>query len=624
MMKSPAGIRWLAALFADPTKKIVGHNFKYDLEKFYQEGIDIFAAKAEVHCTMILAKCLNGMMPNYDLLWLTQYFLGRDTADKTAITDWLKANAPAFREKHGREPNFSDAPIDLVSRRAMWDTESTFLLFHFLYPKVQKICPRLYKTERQLQLVVADMELTGVRVDITHARMLRARARAGIKRIQAELDRLCCPFSTFRPKKRRRGGVPYIDTLETVHEQLNVNSNQYELPAVFEKLGITLRYKTQPKKGKKGGKKTGGGRWSFDEYSMVRYVSPSLGEVIRDSGEEGWPYEKWWAAVQEVIQTNHLHKSEWLPPLILKLRELQKMVNTYYGHIINEAVDVKRDPVTGRETGILHCKFNQNEAMTGRFSSSEPNLQNMPRILGPRECFIPRNGLRHFHFDYEQVEMRFFCHLAEDPDMAEAIADDIHLFVASEIYGIPIDKVTKEQRKRAKQINFGILYGSGAEKVAETLTRMGLPTSTMEASLLFTRYHRRFPSIRRVTQEYKKFLIEHKYIENLYGRRYYLNTRDGYKGLNYVCQGSPADLMKQAMVKIWRWLRRRGLRSKILIQVHDELVVQIPRNEEAEVVPKIVELMQDLTSFYVPITVGVEVSKSRWSHKEEFVSKKVA
>jgi DNA polymerase-1 len=172
---------------------------------------------------------------------------------------------------------------------------------------------------------------------------------------------------------------------------------------------------------------------------------------------------------------------------------------------------------------------------------------------------------------------------------------------------------------------------SGAEKVAETLTRMGLPTSTMEASLLFTRYHRRFPSIRRVTQEYKKFLIEHKYIENLYGRRYYLNTRDGYKGLNYVCQGSPADLMKRAMVKIWKWLRRRGLRSKILIQVHDELVVQIPRSEEAEVVPKIVELMQDLESFYVPITVGVEVSKTRWSHKQEFdvermaiVTKKVA
>jgi DNA polymerase I-like protein with 3'-5' exonuclease and polymerase domains len=647
MRKSPKALAWVKRLFADPTKKIVFQNAKFDLKMFTFEGVDIFGMKAEAHCTLILAKMFNGMMNSYKLIDLGRRFLNRSTREKTEITDWIKANTRMFQKLYGRKPGFDDAPVELVKQRAIWDVQTTLMLYYWFKPRVNQSCPELYETERQLMFVVVDMENTGIAVDITRAKLLRAKARAAAKAIQREIDRLICPLTIRsvhclgrftdkhgKNKKCKRkvvgvvlkadgdktphhcpkcGGIKF-EVHEEVLETLNTNSAAIQVPAAFEKMGYELKFKTKPKKGKKGGKSTGGGRWCFDEYAMLRYVSPKLAKVIRESGEEGWPYEKWHDSLMAEWNSFDLPDRDLLPPLILKLNELTKLCSTYYDHLIEQCVDVRREP-NGREVGVLHAKFNQSEAMTGRFSSSSPNMQNMPRILGPRECFIPRRGRHNWHIDYEQVEMKFFVHFAEDKFMAKAIEGDIHLAVAAQIYDVRIELVTKEQRKRAKGVNFGIIYGSGPATMAEAMTKKGLITSVSEAATIVANYHRKFPSVRRATTKFKIELNRNGFVRNPFGRRYHIDKKKGYKSLNYMCQGTSADLMKAAMVRVWKWLREEGYKTRLILQVHDELGFEVPPSEAEEVIPKLMALMEDRTSFFIPITVDAEVVTERWSKK---------
>lgn len=609
MEKSPETLAWVAALFNDPTKTIIFHNAKFDLEMFSFEGIDVFNIKAKVHCTLIISKLYHGALPSYELKWLASHFCGRSTEDKDEIIEWLKANKRRFRAEYGRDPNFSDAPRDVVKRRAIWDVESTLYLHSRVYPAVLKRSPELLQTELDLMFVVVDMELRGIEVDITRARELREEALRDRSNILRKLNAIVGEITVTR---KRKG----VEVEEVIPDGgFNPASSQHKI-AAWKKLGIPLKYKTKPKKQKDGTKK-GGGSWCFDEYAMMRYVSPQLQSIMRESGEEGWKTGRFIEALVQTIRKHKLdYKREMLPPLILKANALQKLCTTYYDRIIADAIDRRIEP-SGREVGVLHCKFNQAEARTGRFSSSEPNMQNMPRILGPRECFIPRRGRRNWHIDYSQVEMRFFAHFARDKDMTKAIEDDIHRFVASQIYNKPESEVTKEQRKRGKSINFGIIYGAQPPKIAETLTRDGLVTTTSEAARLVGKYHRRFPSIGKLMREYDTQLARDKYVTNPFGRRYYIARKLSYTVLNYMCQGSSADLMKQAMVKVWKYLRSIGSKAKILLQVHDELGIEIPPKEEATLVPKIMQLMRDRKSFFVPIEVDAEVVTKRWSQKQK-------
>lgn len=605
MEKTPENLKWVQKLFNDPRKTIIFHNAKFDLKMFSFEGIDVFNIKAHIDCTLIMSKLFQ-MNGQHDLRFLSIRYLNRDPGHKDEIMEWLKKHKRKFMAEHGRAPNFSDAPRETVKRRALWDVESTLFLHAFLKPKILEWCAELYETERQLSFVVIDMENAGVIVDITRAKTLRRRARSDLRRIQRDLDELVCPIVVKKKKK-----TEYIDV--TI-DSFNANSSALQLPAAFIKLGIKLKYKTKPKKKGKSGGYTGGGNWAFDEYAMIRYVDKRLAAIMRDSGEEGWTTKRFYRTIHKAVKKYKLDKSQLLPPLILKYRQLSKMVSTYYNHIIDMAVDKYKTP-TGRELGTLHCNFNQSEAMTGRFSSSKPNFQNMPRILGPRECFIPRKGRRNWHLDYAQVEMKMFVHFAEDRKMAKAIDEDIHEAVAKEIYNK--DNVTKEQRKRAKEVNFGIIYGSGPKTMAETLTKKGLPTSDLEASHLVANYHRKFPSVRQITQKLKIKLHRDGFVENPFGRRYHIPTQVAYKALNYLCQGTSADIIKAAMVELWHWLRDNGFRSRIIKTIHDEIVIECPRSEEAEVIPHAMRIMEDLTSYFVPITVDAEINDRRWSDKKD-------
>jgi len=608
MLKNPRNIRWLKRLMNDPTKHIVFQNAKFDLKMLSFEGLDVLSLKADIHCTMILSKVLDSVEKRHNLRFLARKHLGWTTEDKDEIEYWLKTNKRSFTKEHGRSPNFRDAPLSLVKDRVRWDTEATLEIFGVLYPRARRICNELYETERHLLFVCLDMESTGVLIDITRARELKAEAQITLDRIKADLDKLICPL-TFEKKKKG-------EMIKVTVDEFNPGSSALQLPAAFEKLGIPLKYKTKPKKNHKTGGKTGGGNWAFDEYAMIRYVSEPLVDVIRDSGEEGWPGDKFYRAVRKTVRKHKLNKRELLPPLILKYRQLSKMISTYYDHFINDCLDVHFTPA-GIEIGTIHCKFNQSTAMTGRFSSSEVNLQNQPRKLGPRECFITRNGRNHYHFDYDQIEMKMFVHFAEDTKMAEAIKDDIHAHVAAEVYNIPLEEVTSERRKRAKGVNFGIIYGSGPATMAETLTKKGLPTTVAQSTRLVLGYHKKFPSVQRTVRELKQDLKQKGYVTNPFGRRYRIKLKFAYKALNYMCQGTSADQMKKAMVDIWYWLRENNLKSKMILTVHDEIVLEVPPVEERLVLPKVKAIMEDLETYFVPMTVSVEKVAMNWSKKEK-------
>jgi len=574
------------------------------------EGFDVLNLKAHIDDTLIMSKVLRSTEPTHDLVTLSKKVLGRNnTKDKDKVVEWITANKRWFKKEYDRNPTFADAPIEMVKRRALWDVETTFLVYSKLKPLIDEVCPELYETERKLIFVCIDMELTGVKIDITRAKELRAQALIDLEKISTDLNKLVLPITITKKVKK-------VDTEVEITDHFNPGSGP-QCVGAFQKMGIPLKYKTKPKKGKKGSnKKTGGGNWCFDGYAMIRYVSKPLAIVIRESGDEGWLASKFYEETYRILKKYKLPKRELLPPLILKYRQVQKMVSTYYDHFINDCTDVHIES-NGREVGILHCNFNQSEAMTGRFSTSQPNLQNQPRLLGPRECFIPRKGRRNWHLDYEQVEMRFFVHFSGDEIMAEAIEDDVHKAVAIQIYNLPDEEITKEKRKRAKGVNFGIIYGAGAPKIAETLTRKGLPTSDAESGKLCGGYHRKFPSVRITTRALGHELKEEGFITNPFGRRYYIDTRFAYKCLNYMCQGTSADLMKKAMVELWEWLQNNDMISKIILTVHDEIVLECPRIEELKVITAAIKIMEDLTSFKIPMTVSADVVSRRWSEKLE-------
>lgn len=602
-LKSPSSMRLLRILLQDSSRSIYFHNAKFDLKMMWFEDIDVFALHAKVYCTLIMSKLYNESFYSHELRDLGRIILKRSTADKDGVTEWLRENKRAFTKEHERPPTFADAPLELVKARCLWDTETTLLLGAYLHPRVDAICPKLHEQERMLMFAVLDMENTGVRVDITRARELTAKAQSDLHKIETYLDKLVCPLK----------GIKRGKTQNETTEHLNPNSGA-ELEAAFIGLGIRLRYKTKPKKRKRGKKKrTSKARWSFDEYAMVRYVDAPLKKLIRKVNDEGMEGDEYLKQTLLIIKKHRLNSRQALPPLVLKYRELSKMCNTFYAAIIEQTVD--RTTVQGREYGTLHCHFNQSQALTGRFSSSGPNLQNIPRILGPRECFVPRPGRYNWHLDYSQIEMRFFVHFARDKKMAKAIDADIHLSVACEIYSLPPKKVSAEQRKRAKSVNFGIIYGAGVNTLTENMLKKGLDVTRSEVTRMLAAYHRKYPSVRQLMQALKIKLHRDGYIVNPFGRRYHIDVDKAYKGVNNLVQGTSADEMKRSMLRAWMWLRKHRYRTRLIMTIHDELVFEIPRNEERTVPAALIRLMKNEKEYFVPIHVEAKVVRKRWSQK---------
>ena len=304
---------------------------------------------------------------------------------------------------------------------------------------------------------------------------------------------------------------------------------------------------------------------------------------------------------EEVLQS--LESKSPIVRNILNYRGMKKLLSTY--------IDALPKLINPR-TGHIHTSFNQALTATGRLSSSDPNLQNIPVRTDDgkeiRKCFIPEEGCLFFSADYSQIELRIMAHLSEDENMMEAFREghDIHRATAAKIWHVDIDKVTDAQRKKAKQANFGIIYGITTYGLAQ---RMDIPNG--EAKELIEGYFRTFPKVQAYMEHAKEVARAKGYAETLFHRRRYLadiNSRNatvrGFaerNAINAPIQGTEADIIKVAMVRIWERFKKEGIRSKMILQVHDELNFSVFPEEREQVERIVIEEMQNAYPLNVPL-----------------------
>ena len=304
---------------------------------------------------------------------------------------------------------------------------------------------------------------------------------------------------------------------------------------------------------------------------------------------------------EEVLQS--LESKSPIVRNILNYRGMKKLLSTY--------IDALPKLINPR-TRHIHTSFNQALTATGRLSSSDPNLQNIPVRTDDgkeiRKCFIPEEGCLFFSADYSQIELRIMAHLSEDENMMEAFREghDIHRATAAKIWHVDIDKVTDAQRKKAKQANFGIIYGITTYGLAQ---RMDIPNG--EAKELIEGYFRTFPKVQAYMEHAKEVARAKGYAETLFHRRRYLadiNSRNatvrGFaerNAINAPIQGTEADIIKVAMVRIWERFKKEGIRSKMILQVHDELNFSVFPEEREQVERIVIEEMQNAYPLNVPL-----------------------
>jgi DNA polymerase-1 len=294
---------------------------------------------------------------------------------------------------------------------------------------------------------------------------------------------------------------------------------------------------------------------------------------------------------------------------ILNYRELTKLKSTY--------VDALPNLVNPR-TGRIHTTFNQTIAATGRLSSLNPNLQNIPirttRGREIRKAFIPRDQ-DHVLFaaDYSQVELRIIAAITQDEGMLDAFrkGEDIHSSTAAKVFGVTLEEVDSDMRRKAKAVNFGLAYGQSAFGLSQTLK-----ISRTESKEIIENYFEKFPGIKNYMQETIEFARSHGYVETLMQRRRYLRdinsknhtVRSGAErnAINSPIQGSAADLIKIAMIHIHEAFKKHQFKSKMLLQVHDELVFDAHKDEIEEIKPIVEELMKTaIPNLQVPIEVSM-------------------
>lgn len=313
-----------------------------------------------------------------------------------------------------------------------------------------------------------------------------------------------------------------------------------------------------------------------------------------------------WSTDSSVLEKlKELHP---LPGAILSFRKLSKLLSTY----------VEKLPDYVADDGRVHTTFHQAVAATGRLSSSDPNLQNIPirtdegrRI---REAFVPAEGKVFLSCDYSQIELRILAHFCGEGTLVEAFnnGEDIHRRTASEIFGVPLEEVTSDQRTASKAINFGLIYGMSAFRLSGDLA-----ISRAEATAYMDEYFARLPRVRAFIEEAKEMVRKKGWTDTLFGRRRIvpnIHSRNfaermaaEREAVNMRVQGTAADLIKIAMIRVHAALRREGLAARILLQVHDELLLEVPTAELDQVRDLVRSEMEGVAEFAVPLHVNVAV-----------------
>jgi DNA polymerase-1 len=298
-----------------------------------------------------------------------------------------------------------------------------------------------------------------------------------------------------------------------------------------------------------------------------------------------------------------------LPKLILEYRGVSKLKSTYTD---------KLPRMVQASTGRVHTNYGQAVAVTGRLASNDPNLQNIPVRTAEgrriREAFIAPPGCSIISADYSQIELRIMAHLSQDEGLLEAFAhgEDVHRHTASEVFGTPADAVTSEQRRYAKVINFGLIYGMSAFGLAQQL---GIERSAAQSYM--ERYFARYPGVAEYMAKTREQARNQGYVETVFGRRLWLpDIRSGNQArrggaeraaINAPMQGTAADLIKRAMVAVYRWLVDRSLQTRLIMQVHDELVLEAANDEVELVKTSLPQLMAGIAELAVPLVVEVGV-----------------
>uniref|UniRef100_UPI0030EF9854 DNA polymerase I n=1 Tax=uncultured Flavobacterium sp. TaxID=165435 RepID=UPI0030EF9854 len=340
-----------------------------------------------------------------------------------------------------------------------------------------------------------------------------------------------------------------------------------------------------------------------------------LGEVLFDKLKIGGPKQKktktgQYATGEEVL--SYLAKDNEIVRNILEWRQLVKLQNTYVDALPNQ-VDAK--------TGRVHTDYMQAVAATGRLSSNNPNLQNIPirteRGRQIRKAFIARNeNYTLLAADYSQIELRIIAALSGETTMIEAFKnnEDIHKSTASKVFNVPIEEVTKEQRSNAKTVNFGIIYGVSAFGLSNQTD-----LSRKEAAELIEAYYQTYPKLKAYMAEQVDFARENGYVQTVLGRRRYLKdinsanamVRGGAErnAVNAPIQGSAADIIKIAMINIHKRLIAENWKSKMLLQVHDELVFDVHNSELEKIQPMIKSEMENAFKMDVPLIVDLGMGK---------------
>ncbi len=528
-----ATLEALRPVLEDPTIKKLGQNLKYDMIVLRAAGVKLAGAAFD---TMIASYLLDAGERNHSLDELSRRYLDHTMVP---ISDLIGTGK--------NQKRMDEVPVADVGWYAAEDADVPTRLRPILQARLDEAeLNKLFdEVEMPLVDVLAEMEFTGVRVDLAVLARLSGEYAQRIERAEEEIHRLA-------------------------GRELNVASPRQLAEVLFTDLGLPIVKKT----------KTG----------------PSTD-------------------VDVLEQLADLHA---LPAKILEYRQFAKLKSTYV-----DALPALVHPGTGR----VHASFNQVVAATGRLSSNSPNLQNIPvRSEEGREirsAFKPgHDGWKLLAADYSQIELRVLADFSQDQTLLEAFAQgqDIHARVASEVNRVPLADVTSEMRRGAKAVNFGIIYGQSPFGLARSLS-----IEQDEAAEYIERYFSRYPGVERFLTKTLAECQEKGYVRTILGRRRAIRgiRADGGRqrnlpertAINTVIQGSAADIIKLAMIAIHRDLADRGLRARMLLQIHDELVFEVPPEELEELTNLVVGRMENVLPLSVPLRVDVKTGDN-WADCE--------
>ncbi|MBI4031840.1 MAG: DNA polymerase I, partial [Proteobacteria bacterium] len=520
----------LKPVLEDDSVLKIGHNVKYDWQMFAQHGIHM----APCDDTMLLSYVLDGAAHGHGMDELAQLHCGHATIKYEDVTGKGKSQI-----------GFAEVPLDKATDYAAEDAEITLRLWHILKSRIarERMSAVYEDIERPLIPIIAQMEMTGVKIDPDALRKLSYEFARRLAELETEIH--------------REAGGPF-----------NVASPKQVGVVLFDQMGL------------QGGKKTKTGDWS------------TAADILEDLAAQGYG----------IVQK------------ILDYRQLAKLKSTY-----TDALQEQINPKTGR----VHTSFHMTGTNTGRLASSDPNLQNIPIRTEEgrkiRAAFVADKGHVLLSVDYSQVELRLAAELAGVEALKQAFRDhvDIHALTASQVFGVPLDKVTPELRRQAKAVNFGIIYGISGWGLAKQLG-----CDPADANDFIRRYLARFNEIQNYMEAKKEEARKNGFVRTLYGRKCVIaninSKTQGWRmgaerqAINAPLQGTAADIMKKAMIKLPRALEKAGLRAKILLQVHDELLLEVPENELAATSDLVRGVMQGVADIGVPLEAEAG-SGSSWA-----------